>query len=122
MTTQTPEIKEGYVNEYYHVRWVPYKKDGARQMRKKGRWQRSNGYGGYENCDTPARVYPGPIDYDSAAKLIAERNAALARVRGLEAALGACVAAHETGRFEPARAAYHNAIAALLPTKDNSNG
>ena len=85
--TETPEIKEGYVIEYYHVRWAPYKKDGARQMRKKGRWQCSNGYGGYENCDTPERIYPCPIDYDSAAKLKAERDAALARVTVLQNSL-----------------------------------
>ena len=47
------------------------------------------------------------------AALIALSPALAARVIELEAALRACVQAHETGRFEPAQAAYENARAAL---------
>lgn len=38
-------------------RWEPYKPDGQRQMKAKGRWQRQVGSGDYwrwENCDRPA--------------------------------------------------------------------
>ena len=37
-------------------RWEPYKPDGQRQMKAKGRWQRQVGSGDYwrwENCDRP---------------------------------------------------------------------
>ena len=128
MTTQTetPEIKEGYVIEYYHVRWAPYKKDGARQMRKKGRWQCSNGYGGYENCDTPERIYPCPIDYDSAAKLKAERDAALARVSALEAALKMMVAEKvdymDINNLGDPETQHTIKYARAALTKDQSNG
>jgi hypothetical protein len=39
------------------VRWEPYKKDGQRQMKAKGRWQEQVGSGDYwrwQNCDRPA--------------------------------------------------------------------
>lgn len=31
------------------VRYLPYKPDGQRQMKKHGRWQEFNGYG-WDNC------------------------------------------------------------------------
>ena len=39
------------------VRWEPYKKDGARQMGVKGRWQECVGSGDYwrwSNCERPS--------------------------------------------------------------------
>lgn len=42
------------------VRWEPYKPDGQRQMKVKGRWQtmthNTSGYFRWENCDRPAQV------------------------------------------------------------------
>jgi len=34
-------------------RWKKYKPEGAKQMKAEGRWQESNEYGGWENCDEP---------------------------------------------------------------------
>jgi hypothetical protein len=45
------------------VRWEPYKPDGQRQMKAKGRWQEMVGSGDYwrwQNCDRPAEVLPQP--------------------------------------------------------------
>lgn len=45
------------------VRWEPYKPDGARQMKAKGRWQEQVGSGDYwrwQNCDRPAALTPAP--------------------------------------------------------------
>lgn len=36
--------------EFY--RFLPYKPQGQKQMGKKGRWQRHNGYG-WDNCEEP---------------------------------------------------------------------
>lgn len=41
------------------VRWEPYKPDGQRQMKAKGRWQEQVGSGDYwrwQNCDRPAAI------------------------------------------------------------------
>ena len=42
------------------VRWEPYKPDGQRQMKAKGRWQtmtyNGSGYFRWENCDRPAQA------------------------------------------------------------------
>lgn len=41
------------------VRWEPYKPDGARQMKAKGRWQEMVGSGDYwrwQNCERPAAL------------------------------------------------------------------
>lgn len=51
------------------VRWEPYKPDGQRQMKAKGRWQEQVGSGDYwrwQNCDrpqnlTPATATPDPL-------------------------------------------------------------
>lgn len=45
------------------VRYLPYKPDGARQMRKPGRWQEFNGYG-WNNCDDPAEWMPMEQPHD----------------------------------------------------------
>lgn len=40
-------------------RWEPYKPDGQRQMKAKGRWQRQVGSGEYwrwENCERPSAI------------------------------------------------------------------
>ena len=57
-----PEVTEGYMHSFTAVKWVPYKPNGARQMNRKGRWKALNEYGGWENCETPAEVWPEPID------------------------------------------------------------
>jgi hypothetical protein len=47
------------IASYRSVRYLPYKPDGKRQMRAEGRWQESNGYGGWENCkEDPAEWRP----------------------------------------------------------------
>ena len=42
------------------VRWEPYKPDGQRQMKAKGRWQtmtyNGSGYFRWENCNRPAHA------------------------------------------------------------------
>lgn len=41
------------------VRWEPYKPDGQRQMKAKGRWQEQVGSGDYwrwQNCDRPSAL------------------------------------------------------------------
>jgi hypothetical protein len=55
-----PVVKQGYAVDIYPVRWKPYKPEGQRQMKRKGRWQRMSEYGGWENCDTPNHIFPEP--------------------------------------------------------------
>lgn len=50
-----PVITEGYAIDIYPVRWKPYK-PGAR-TNKKGRWQKMNEYGGWDNCERPVRIF-----------------------------------------------------------------
>lgn len=57
-----PAVKEGYAVDVYPVRWKPYKPDGQRQMKAKGRWQRMNEYGGWENCEKPETVFADPAE------------------------------------------------------------
>lgn len=48
------------------VRWEPYKKDGQRQMKAKGRWQEQVGSGDYwswQNCDRPEFAHDSQADY-----------------------------------------------------------
>lgn len=62
------------------VRWEPYKPDGARQMKAKGRWQEQVGTGvlwRWQNCERPAFAH----DPDDAATLRAQA----ARIAQLEA-------------------------------------
>lgn len=64
------------------VRWEPYKPDGARQMKAKGRWQEQTGTGDYfkwSNCDRPSFAH----DPNTEAELIAARK----RIAELEAVL-----------------------------------
>jgi hypothetical protein len=43
-------------------RWLPYKKDGQRQMGKPGRWQKAVGdYGAFANAELPANATWTPI-------------------------------------------------------------
>ena len=63
-------------------------------------------------AETDASTFHNP-NWRADAALIALSPALAARVIELEAALRACVQAHETGRFEPAQAAYENARTAL---------
>jgi len=51
----------GNATEHFSVRWEPYKPDGQRQMKSKGRWQRQEGSGDYwrwVNCDRPSNLKP----------------------------------------------------------------
>ena len=61
------------------VRWEPYKPDGARQMKAKGRWQElviSGDYWRWQNCKRPA------FAHDPDAQARAERaEAEVARLR-----------------------------------------
>lgn len=42
-------------------RWKPYKPDGQRQMKARGRWQRAQEPDGWENCSAPAGEWiPNP--------------------------------------------------------------
>ena len=59
---------------YVTVRWEPYKPDGARQMKAKGRWQEQVGSGDYfrwANCDRPAFAHDPETIEDLRAKLTA---------------------------------------------------
>ncbi len=46
----------GWAFDCYPIRFLPYKPDGRRQMGKRGRWQRMNEYGGWENCADPTQI------------------------------------------------------------------
>ena len=41
-------------------RWLPYKPDGARQMKKAGRWQKHDGYG-FTNAELPEGAEWRPV-------------------------------------------------------------
>jgi hypothetical protein len=70
-----PDIREGYVLVGGPVKWVPYKPQGTKQMKRKGRWKAMNEYGGWDNCETPAQIWSGFISYeDMAAHIIAQRE------------------------------------------------
>ena len=49
-----PEVPGTYINvrSVTSYRWLEYKKDGQRQMRARGRWQRATEWG-WENCSKP---------------------------------------------------------------------
>ena len=70
-----PDIREGYVLVGGPVKWVPYKPQGAKQMKRKGRWKAMNEYGSWDNCETPAQIWSGFISYENmAAHIIAQRE------------------------------------------------
>ena len=81
-----PEVKEGYVLSAGPVRWKPYKP--GYQGNRKGRWQAMNEYGGWENCETPAEVWPELPDYRALsarlAAVEAERDLLRAKVEAGE--------------------------------------
>ena len=67
-----PDIREGYVLLGGPVKWMPYKPQGAKHTKRKGRWQAMNEYGGWDNCETPAQIWSGFISYEEmAAHIIA---------------------------------------------------
>lgn len=35
-------------------RWKEYKPQAKKQMKREGRWQEGNEWGGWDNCDLPA--------------------------------------------------------------------
>ena len=54
-STNAPPRKPGTyisVRAIETYRWLPYKPDGARQMLRKGRWQKFDGYG-FTNAEPP---------------------------------------------------------------------
>lgn len=53
------------VRTEWTYRWLPYKKDGRRQMKAQGRWQRATEYG-YENCSQPAGEWTPNVPKDVA--------------------------------------------------------
>jgi len=82
-----PDIREGYVLVGGPVKWVPYKPQGAKQMKRKGRWKAMNEYGGWDNCETPAQIWSGFISYeDMAAHIIAQREQIAALEKRVKAA------------------------------------
>ncbi|KKL53502.1 hypothetical protein LCGC14_2274830 [marine sediment metagenome] len=85
---QVPEVKEGYVLSGGPVKWVPYKPQGAKQTNRKGRWKAMNEYGGWNNCETPAEVWPEFIDYHAQAARIAAFEAASLKILPLIEAAG----------------------------------
>jgi hypothetical protein len=70
-----PAVKEGYALNCYPVRWKAYK-PGA-PTKKKGRWQRMNEYGGWDNCEKPDAVLSEPVYATRIAELEAERDEAV---------------------------------------------
>ena len=73
------------------VRWEPYKPDGQRQMRAKGRWQEQVGSGDFwswQNCQRPAFAHdpqdPAPL-MARIAELEARLEAALDWMEGTRA-------------------------------------
>lgn len=52
-----PAITQGYCIDIYPVRWHPYKPLHTKRTGEKGRWQRMNEYGGWENCEPPSEVF-----------------------------------------------------------------
>lgn len=49
----------GWEHRVVRVRWEPYKPDGQRQMKAKGRWQEQQGSGDYwrwTNCNRPSSI------------------------------------------------------------------
>ena len=85
-----PEIREGYVLDGRPVKWVPYKPQGAKQMKRKGRWKAMNEYGGWDNCETPAQIWSGFISYSEMAEhIIAQREQIEAMEKRVKAARGA---------------------------------
>ena len=64
---------------YVTVRWEPYKPDGARQMKAKGRWQEQVGSGDYfrwQNCDRPEFAHDPETIEDLTAQLAAANTRA----------------------------------------------
>jgi len=83
-----PDIREGYVLVGGPVKWVPYKPQGAKQMKRKGRWKAMNEYGGWDNCETPTQIWSGFISYENMAEhIIAQREQITAMDKRVEAAL-----------------------------------
>ncbi|MBV7408711.1 DUF1192 domain-containing protein [Maritimibacter sp. DP1N21-5] len=80
-----PEVKEGYATEFYPVRWLAYKPKSDQFRRGiKGRWQRMNEYGGWENLprgEPIGPIHPNPFDADEAADRITALEAEVARLR-----------------------------------------
>ena len=74
----------GWAFDCYPIRFLPYKPDGRRQMGKRGRWQRMNEYGGWENCADPTQILADCVD---PVTLTAENAALKERVVELEDAL-----------------------------------
>jgi len=67
-----PDIREGYVLVGGPVKWMPYKPQGAKHTKRKGRWKAMNEYGGWDNCETPTQIWSGFISYEEmAAHIIA---------------------------------------------------
>ena len=75
------------VVEQFAVRWEPYKPDGRRQMKARGRWQRQVWRGDFfrwENCDRPDALFPA--DFDWRTKLTSSDRDAQVRREALEEA------------------------------------
>lgn len=82
-----PDMKDGYAVDIYPVRWKPYKPQARKQLKRSGRWQSMNGYGGWDNCDEPGTVYADAPNLDA---LDAELSRLRAQNEALVGALEAC--------------------------------
>ena len=94
---------------YVTVRWEPYKPDGARQMKAKGRWQEQVGSGDYfrwQNCDRPEFAH----DPETIESLTAERDAANARADQAEYRIVHIAAGLFPGGFDNNVAAIRDAL------------
>lgn len=59
-----PAVREGYevIVTVTPVRWKPYHAKHVAQTGQKGRWQRANEWGGWDNCEPPEQIYASPPD------------------------------------------------------------
>ena len=87
---------------YVTVRWEPYKPDGARQMKAKGRWQEQVGSGDYwrwQNCERPAFAHD-PETIEDLRDQLAAANARADRARDAALVEAAAVAIARKGNGE----------------------
>ena len=75
------------------VRWEPYKPDGRRQMKAKGRWQEQVGCGDYwrwQNCDRPAFAHdPDPMSHPVVEQMLEALHQCVGALKALGAEQGA---------------------------------
>lgn len=81
----------GQYQRTVHVRWEPYKPDGQRQMKAKGRWQEQVGdsdYWRWQNCQRPADLAPAPQSVPEVRALVEAAKSGLRFIENTEGELG----------------------------------